>query len=331
MNRRSLAFAFGAVLLGATAGRAAAQQVTAVASMAWAEGPTADAAGNVYFSDVRSNRIMRFAPDGLLSVYRQPANNPNGMVITSDGHLVVCESGDPDAHLPPRITSTDLATGRFAVLVDSYGGERLKAPNDITYDGKGRIYFTSDERPFFLPSFPPGGSDGVPAKEVGTVGVYRIDPDGKASRILGQPVIRRPNGITISPDDRTLYTIENDIADDGIRQLLAFDLAPDGTASNKRVLKDFRPGRSGDSMSIDTEGNIYVAAGLNNLRGTKETLDNKAGIYVFMPAGALKKFIPIPEDPVTNLTFAGKDMRTVYVTAGKTLFKFENDIPGLPR
>lgn len=308
-----------------------AQQVTAVTTMAWAEGPTADAAGNVYFSDVRSNRIMRFASDGVLSVYRQPANNPNGMVITPDGRLVVCESGDPEAHLPPRITRTDLATGEVEVLADNYGGDRLKAPNDVTYDGKGRIYFTSDERPFFLAPFPPGDSPGTPVKEVRTVGVYRIDPDGSMHRILQAPDIKRPNGITISPDDRTLYTIENDIAEDGVRQLLAFDLAPDGTASDKRVLKDFRPGRSGDSMSIDSQGNIYVAAGLNHLRGTKETLDNKAGIYVFTPAGDLRKFIPIPEDTVTNLTFAGTDMKMVYVTAGKTLFSFENDIAGLLR
>ena len=320
---------FAVVLLAAMATLPAkAQQVTAVTTMAWAEGPTVDVAGNVYFSDVRSNRIMRYAPNGTLSVYRQPANNPNGMVILPGDRLVVCESGDPEAGLLPRITETDLSTGASKVLVDGYEGQRLKAPNDITYDGKGRIYFTSDERPFFLAPFPAGA--GTPP-EVGTVGVYRIDPDAKTTRILEFPVIHRPNGITVSPDDRTLYTIENDIADDGIRQLLAFDLATDGTAANKRVLKDFRPGRSGDSIAIDIEGNIYVAAGLNALRGTKETLDNKAGIYVFTPKGDLKKFVPVPEDPVTNLTFAGKDMRTVFVTAGKTLFRFENDIPGLPR
>ena len=117
-----------------------AQQVTAVTTMAWAEGPTVDMAGNVYFSDVRSNRIMRYAPNGALSVYRQPANNPNGMAILPGDRLVICESGDPEMHLPPRITETNLSTGVSEVLMDSYEGQRLKALNDITYDGNGRIY-----------------------------------------------------------------------------------------------------------------------------------------------------------------------------------------------
>lgn len=310
---------------------AVAQQVKPAITIAWAEGPTADADGNVYVSDVRSNRIMKMAPDGTLSTFRFPANNPNGMVIDPQNRLVICESGDPTAALPPRITRTDLASGRSETLVESFEGARIKAPNDITIDSRGRLYFTSDERPFFLAAFPAEGLPGVPAKEVPTVGVYRIDPDGTVTRILQAPDIRRPNGIMISPDDKTLYMIENDIGEGGMRALLAFDLSADGMPANKRELRNFYPGRSGDGMAVDTAGNLYVAAGLNATRGTRETLDTKAGIHVLSPRGEPLKFIPIPEDTVSNLTFAGKDMKTVYVTAGKTLFTFQNDIPGLPR
>ncbi len=310
---------------------AVAQQAKPAMTIAWAEGPTADADGNVYFSDVRSNRIMKMTPDGALSTFRYPANNPNGMVIDAQNRLVICESGDPTASLPPRITRTDLASGRSDVLIDSFEGARIKAPNDITYDSQGRLYFTSDERPFFLAAFPPDGLPGIPKQEVSTVGVYRIDTDGKVARILQSPEIRRPNGIMISPDDTTLYLIENDIGEGGLRALLAFDLSADGMPGNKRELRNFSPGRSGDGLAVDTAGNIYVAAGLNATRGTKETLDTKAGIHVLSPKGDPLKFIPIPEDTVSNLTFAGKDRKTVYVTAGKTLFTFQNDIPGLPR
>jgi gluconolactonase len=84
-------------------------------------------------------------------------------------------------------------------------------------------------------------------------------------------------------------------------------------------------------MSIDQEGNLYASAGMNQLRGTSETLDNKAGVYVISPEGKLLEFIPIPEDFITNNAFGGTDMRTLYVTAGKTLYKVRTKIAGLPR
>ena len=84
-------------------------------------------------------------------------------------------------------------------------------------------------------------------------------------------------------------------------------------------------------MTVDAEGNLYVCAGLNALRGTDETLDNKAGVYVFSPSGNLLRFLPIPEDTVTNISFAGSDLKILYITAGKTLFKVSNDIRGTSR
>ena len=88
-----------------------------------------------------------------------------------------------------------------------------------------------------------------------------------------------------------------------------------------RVHYNFYPGRSADGMSIDTQGNLYASAGLNQLRGTSETLDTKGGVHVISPQGKLLKFIPIPEDTITNNAFGGPDMKTLYMTAGKTLYK----------
>ena len=84
-------------------------------------------------------------------------------------------------------------------------------------------------------------------------------------------------------------------------------------------------------MTIDSEGNLWVAAGLNRRRGTSETLDTRAGVYVFAPTGELLELIPIPEDTITNVAFGGDDLRTLYVTAGKTLFQLRSDIPGTRR
>ena len=213
-------------------------------------------------------------------------------------------------------------------LTPPFAGPWIAAPRNVTFDDAGRIYFTIDERPFFLSQ---GRGDKV-RMETGpaTIGACRIDPESATVQVLGQPELRRLNGIAVSPDDRTLYLIENDIPAEGCRQLLAFDLSA-GQAANRRVLKDFYPGRSGDGLAVDCEGNIYVAARLNALRGTAETLDVRASIHVLAPDGWVIGFVPIPEDAVTNLTFAGPDRLTIYVTAAKTPFTFRNDRPGLAR
>ena len=103
------------------------------------------------------------------------------------------------------------------------------------------------------------------------------------------------------------------------------------SVASKKLHYNFSPGRSGDGMSIDTQGNLWVSAGMNQLRGTDETLANKTGIYVITPTGKLLKFIPVPEDYLTNTAFGGPDMKTLYITAGKTLYTVRNDIAGLPR
>jgi gluconolactonase len=302
----------------------------------WLEGISAAPDGSLFFSDVRGNRLLRLSSSGLLTVFRSPSNYSNGTVFDSEARLVVCEEGDPQEGLPPRITRTDLRTNRIEVLVDNIAGRRLMGPNDVRVDRLGRLYFTDGARPFFLPPYgsgtSPNGTSGatIPTEAVPSTGVYRIDPDGKVVQILTPPVTKQPNGLGISPDAKTFYLIENDIAADGLRQILAFDLHADGSVTNKRVLHDFRPGRSGDGMIVDASGNLWVAAGLNFLRNTAETLATKAGIYVFTAAGKALEFVPIPEDTVTNLTFGSVDRGVVYITAGKTVYKLATHSSGIP-
>ena len=135
----------------------------------------------------------------------------------------------------------------------------------------------------------------------------------------------------VSPDDKVLYLVEANTAEKGARMIRAYDLQPDGTVRNMRVFHNFYPGRSADGLCIDTGGNVYAAAGLHRRRGTSETLDTKCGVHVFTPAGAPLRFIPIPEDTITNCAFGGPDMRTLYVTAGKTLFRVRNGMAGTSR
>jgi len=296
----------------------ATRNISVAATVAFMEGPTVAEDGTVYFTDLYNNRIMQLSPAGVLSTFRQPSHRANGLIFDSEWRLLACEGGDGDSVLP-RVTRTDMETGEIEVLADAYNGKQLHQPNDLTFDGQGRIYFT--DRPGPNPS----------SEQTGVHGVYRIDPDGSIERILTEPEVLRPNGIVISPDDKTLYVIETEQSEGGPRLIRAYDLSASGRVSNMRIFHDFYPGRSGDGMTIDSEGNLYVAAGLNNLRGTSETLDTVAGIHVFSPTGELLEHIPIPEDTITNAAFGGPDLQTLYVTAGKTLYSIRTDIEGTRR
>ncbi len=291
-----------------------AQDVQVAATIAFTEGPTQDGEGNVFFTDQANNRIMKLSVDGKLSTFRQPANYANGLVFDPQWRLVACESGDAAVGMSPRVTRTDFTSGKIEVLAEKYEGRNFVAPNDVTFDGQGRIYFTDK-----------------PPTNTGQGGVYRIDLDGTIKRILAPPEVEVPNGLIISPDDKILYLVEANPAEKGARSIRAYDLFPNGTVTNMRVFHNFYPGRSGDGMSIDVKGNLYVAAGLHRRRGTSETLDTKPGVHVFAPSGALLKVIPIPEELVTNCAFGGADMKTLYVTAGKTLFRVKTDIEGTRR
>jgi len=137
------------------------------------------------------------------------------------------------------------------------------------------------------------------------------------SRILSGPDIQRPNGITIAPDDRTLYLIEANSSEGGARMIRAYDLSPDGTVSNMRVHYNFYPGRSADGMTIDTQGNIWAAAGLHRRREPRKP-GHQTGYPRDFPQGKLLQYIPTHEDTITNCAFGGPDMKTLYITAGKT-------------
>lgn len=306
MTRALLFFLFALTL--------AAQTPEIAATIAFTEGPTVDRDGNVYFSDIMSQRIMKLSVKGEVSTFKTNDNVANGLLIDPQGRMIACEGAEFErtgvkVSGKPRVTRTDLKTGKMEILAEGYEGKPLVGPNDVTMDGKGRLYFTDTT----------GGA------------VYRIDAPGKVARILNRPEIERPNGMQVSPDDKTLYLIEANPVKGGARLIRAYDLSTEGTVSHMRVHYDFHAGRSADGMSIDTAGNLYASAGLHATRGTAETLDTKTGVYVISPQGKLLRFYPIPEDTITNNTFGGPDMKTLYITAGKTLYKIRVDIPGLPR
>ena len=282
--------------------------VTTLTTLVFTEGPAVNADGTVYFSDMENNRILMLSPDGVRSVFREPSGRTNGNTFDRQGRLLHCEGSEIGPGGGRRISRSNVQTGKYEVLTEHFENLRYNSPNDICVDGKDRIYFTD----------PCYGNRSI--MEMEFEGVYRIDPDRNVTQIIKQPDIERPNGIAVTQDARTLYVVDSCPTMGGNRKIWSFDLDDSGNPSNQRVVYDFAPGRGGDGMRLDVEGNLYIAAGIMTPRGPHESGLYPPGIYVISPDGEMQGRIPICEDLLTNLAFGGEDGRTLYITAGKSLF-----------
>ena len=263
--------------------------------------------------------IYRRDREGKMSIYRENAGT-NGLLFDREGRLVMCE---PVRRRVSRLEKD----GQLTVLVEMYEGKRFNQPNDLTVDSRGRIYFTD-------PQYGDRSKmEMLDATGRQIEGVYRIDPDGKVSRIITHEV-DRPNGIVIAPDDKYVFVADNNNNTvGGARKLFRFDLRADGTVdfATQKLVYDWKKTRGPDGMKLDSAGRLFVAAGSNKQNPPFETQDQPtAGIYVFSPAGELLLVIPIPRDETTNCAFGGDDLKTLFVTAGGSLFSVGVQTPGRP-
>ncbi|MDX1929079.1 MAG: SMP-30/gluconolactonase/LRE family protein [Pirellulaceae bacterium] len=262
--------------------------------------------------------IHRRDKQGKSSIYRQNAGS-NGLLFDRQGRLVICEP------VRRRVTRLEL-DGETTVLAETFGGKKFNQPNDLTIDSKSRIYF-SDPRY--------GARDDMQiVDEAGRTieGVYRIDPDGHVTRVLGREV-ERANGLIVTADDKYLFVADNNNSRGGARKLYRFDLHADGTLKidSQTLIYDWGTTRGPDGMKLDVVGNLYVAAGLNKPHLPDETAERPtAGIYVFSPEGDVIDFAPIPRDETTNCGFGGEDLKTLFVTAGGSLWSIRTHHAGKP-
>jgi gluconolactonase len=286
------------------------------ATICFLEGPAWHASGDLYFSDITGNRILKMSPAGAVSVFRADSGRTNGNTFDAQGRLISCEGAEFGPGGRRRMVRTNVETGEVEVLTDRFEGKRYNAPNDVCVDHQDRIWFTD---PYYWTDHA--------SLEMGAEAVYCIDR-GVVRRAVSQPDIGRPNGLAITPDDKTLYVIDSDSRLGGNRKIWAFDVQANGSLQKQRLVFDFGRGRGGDGMRLDREGNLWVAAGVLKPRHPNETGDVQTGIHVISPEGKLLGRVPIPEDVLTNLTFGGPDFKTVYVTAGKTLFSFQTNVSG---
>jgi gluconolactonase len=263
--------------------------------------------------------IYRRDKSGQMSIYRENAGT-NGLLFDREGRLVMCE---PVRRLVSRMEKD----GTVTILTDKYEGKRYNQPNDLTIDTRGRIYF-SDPRYGDRSNMELVDSAGRKIE-----GVYRIDPDGKVTRIITHEV-DRPNGLVVTPDDKYLFIADNNNNTvGGAHKLYRFDLRADGTVdfATQKLIHDWKTTRGPDGMKLDAAGRLFVAAGLNRQNPPYETQDQPtAGVYVFSPEGKLLTFIPIPRDETTNCAFGGDDLKTLFITAGGSLWSVNVLTAGRP-
>jgi gluconolactonase len=274
------------------------------AGKAFGEGVVAAKDGSIYLVDLAPpGTLYRYDPKtGQTETVMSPSNLANGLYVDKNGDLLMGQ-GLPGSQM---LAKRNLKTGEVTKVVDSYQGKKLIAPNDITSDAQGRIYFT-DAR------FNQAEEPELPNS------VYRLDPDGKLTLLTTD--IGRPNGIEVSPDGKRLYVADT-IVDRlkpnphnpggdkfGLQRgggVIVYDLAPDGSISNGRVFWKTDVALP-DGMTMDTDGNLYVAA---------HDIPIKARQLVALdPNGKVIQELPLPDEGLTvQVGFGrGEDAGTLYL------------------
>lgn len=280
------------------------------------EGPvwvpaTATTPGHLLFSDPNANMIYRWSPDGQVSVFRtksgysgfnvgeyhQPGSN--GLTLDPQGRLTINQHGNRRViRVEPR--------GNVTVLADRYNGKRLNSPNDLVYRSDGALFFT--DPPFGLPKV-----FDDPLKELPFSGVYCVK-DGQVKLISTD--LDAPNGIALSPDERTLY-VNN--WNEKRKVILRYDVNPDCTLSNGRLFFDMTNAPGGDALDglkVDRRGNVYSTG--------------PGGLWVMSPEGKPLGLIKGPEAP-HNMAWGDDDGKTLYITALTGLYRLRTNIAGVRR
>ena len=262
--------------------------------------------GALYFSDIPNKRIARWRrlPEGPeLTTYARGMSN--GLTLDRQGRVLAAEH---DGRRVSRVADD----GTRTALVEQFQGKRLNSPNDLVVKSDGAIYFT--DPPYAVqPSVPgtvrPAGwwTQPIPGKEQPCHGVYRIAPDGTVRLLLDDFAL--PNGLAFSPDESVLY-----VDDSAHKHIRAFDVRPDGSLGNSRVLLDMASDEPGvpDGLKVDVQGNVFCTG--------------PGGVWVCRADGTLLGRIVLPELPA-NLGW-GEDGSVLFLTARTSVYRLQTKTRG---
>ena len=271
----------------------------------WSEGPVwVPQLNAVLFTDIPENKLYQWEEINGLSIYLDPSGytgyaphekkaGGNGLILDPEGNLLIAQHGD--RRIAKVMAPLD-KPGAFTTVVDRFEGKRFHSPNDLILHSNGDLYFTD----------PPYGlkGDDDPLRELATNGVYRLSKNGELSLLYSQ--LNRPNGLALSPDEKTLYVANSDAK----RNLwMAFDLV-EGKLLNERVFFDAtsidRPGLA-DGMKVNKNGYVFATG--------------PGGVLVFSPQGKHLGTI-LTEERTANCAF-NEDESVLYMTSHRYLTRIQ--------
>jgi gluconolactonase len=265
---------------------------TVATGFGFTEGPVWDSAGFLYVSDEEINKIFRvYLKDGHKEELIA-LGDPDGNTYDRQHRLIDCAS-------VLRAIIAISKDGQYKVLADHFEGKKLNSPNDVILGPDGALYFTDPTLDLVK-----GEKQEIPFQ-----GVYRLDKTGKLTLLTKE--LTQPNGLAFSPDGKKFY-----VDDSEQRNIRVYDVAVNGSLTNGRIFGE-EPGGKGegvpDGIKVDREGNLFVT-------GPK-------GIWVWSPDGTHLGTIDMPEQPA-NLTWGGKDLSTLYITATTSVFRLQTRTHG---
>lgn len=269
------------------------------------EGPIAMADGSIVLVEIARETVTRIMPDGRVEILANLPGGPNGAALGPDGRIYVCNCGGfawhhegttlrpvgtPASYAGGSIDVVDPRTGRIERLYESCEGNRLSGPNDLVFDGEGGFWFTDIGK--------------RRKRDLDFGALYWARADGSEIReVIGG--MWTPNGIGLSPDNRTLYVAETITG-----RLWRWEITGPGTLRQRAwpamYGAELVVGAGGavrfDSLAVTESGKVCIAA-----------LD-RAAIAVIDPATRGIEYVPVPDLSVTNLCFGGPERRTAFVT-----------------
>lgn len=255
------------------------------------EGPAADKDGNVFFTDQPNNKIIRWdAVTGELSTFSENSGRSNGLWISKSGRLLAC------ADMDNQLWAFDLSTGKPAVLVENFDGKLLNGPNDLWEDPKGGIYFTD-------PLYKRDYWERDPAMQQDGQHVYYLSPDRSTLRRVAED-LKQPNGIVGTPDGKKLF-----VADIGDGKTYVYTIEKDGNLPGKKLFASM----GSDGVTLDSKGNLYLTG---------------KGVTIFDKKGKQIGHIPVDEGWTANVTFGGKDGKTLFITAMDAIYGLQMKVSG---
>lgn len=257
---------------------------------AFTEGPATDREGNVYFTDQPNNRILKWSVNGELSVFMEDSGRSNGLYFAPDGKLLAC------ADMENELWAIN-PNGTHTVLLTDYEGVKLNGPNDLWLHPDGSIYFTD---PLYVRDY----WNRNPEMQQPGEYVYRFNPtNGEIQRVATD--LKKPNGIIGTADGKIVY-----VADIGGGKTYRYDIQADGSLANKQLAAPM----GSDGMTIDEKGNIYLTG---------------KGVTVFNQQGEQIAHIPVDAPWTANVTFGGRDHKTLFITASDALYSIRMNVKGV--